>query len=486
MDSSRSCDLAVVGGGLAGLVAANRAAELGARVVVFEAGAERKYRANSRFTGGVFHVAFRDIQSAPATLLEGIGAATGWHADPLLARALADDAGRTVDWLAMHGAVFGSGGDMPFMSRMLVPLSLRETGFANHWPDKGADRLLDSLEANLNANGGTLERGMRARKLLMTHGACEGLQLTDTRGRTHTVPAGAVAICDGGFQGNPDLVRQYLSPRPEALCRRGAGTGVGDGLQMAQAAGARLVDMDRFYGHVQCAEALHDEALWPYPILDIVCSVAVVVDPSGRRFTDEGLGGVSVANAIAALPDPLSSFVVMDVATWNSTGREFLLPPNPALERPGVKIHRASTLEELAHLIETPAEALIRTVQDHNDAVDHGTGAQLIPPRTGAAGTMTRGPQRLSQGPWLAIRLCAGITYTMGGIAIDAHGRALDEEGQPIPGLYAAGACTGGLEGGPRSGYVGGLAKAAVFGLRVGESTRSDAACRRTAAMPIA
>ena len=375
---------------------------------------------------------------------------------------------------------------MPFMSRMLVPLSLRETGFANHWPDKGADRLLDTLEANLASHGATLERGMRARKLVMAHGACEGLQLTDTDGCMHTVRAHAVAICDGGFQGNPDLVRRYLSPRPEALCRRGAGTGVGDGMQMAQAAGARLVDMDRFYGHVQCAEALHDETLWPYPILDIVCSVAVVVDPAGRRFTDEGLGGVSVANAIAALPDPLSSFVVLDEATWNSTGREFLLPPNPALERPGVRIHRAATLEELARSIGMPEEALCRTVRDHNEAVDRGASAQLSPPRTGAAGTMTRGPQRLTQGPWLAIRLCAGITYTMGGIAIDMHGRALDEAGQPIPGLYAAGACTGGLEGGPKSGYVGGLAKAAVFGLRVGESTRADAACRQAARLPTA
>ena len=65
--------------------------------------------------------------------------------------------------------------------------------------------------------------------------------------------------------------------------------------------------------------------------------------------------------------------------------------------------------------------------------------------------------------------LCAGLTYTMGGIATDAHGRVLREDGSSIPGLFAAGCATGGLEGGEFSGYIGGLSKSAVFGLRAGE-----------------
>jgi fumarate reductase flavoprotein subunit len=71
--------------------------------------------------------------------------------------------------------------------------------------------------------------------------------------------------------------------------------------------------------------------------------------------------------------------------------------------------------------------------------------------------------------PFLAIPLCAGITYTMGGIRIDGDARVLREDGVAIPGLYAAGSTTGGIEGGPRIGYIGGLAKAAVFGLRAAE-----------------
>jgi len=57
----------------------------------------------------------------------------------------------------------------------------------------------------------------------------------------------------------------------------------------------------------------------------------------------------------------------------------------------------------------------------------------------------------------------------MGGIAIDTHAGALDESGAPIPGLYAAGSSTGGAEGGPLAGYIGGLSKAVITGLRAAE-----------------
>jgi fumarate reductase flavoprotein subunit len=75
----------------------------------------------------------------------------------------------------------------------------------------------------------------------------------------------------------------------------------------------------------------------------------------------------------------------------------------------------------------------------------------------------------------MAIRLCAGITYTMGGIAIDAEARALSIDGTPIAGLYAAGSTTGGLDGGPDAVYLGGLARAATFGLRAGEAAAAQA-----------
>ena len=75
----------------------------------------------------------------------------------------------------------------------------------------------------------------------------------------------------------------------------------------------------------------------------------------------------------------------------------------------------------------------------------------------------------IAQAPYYAVPLCAGITYTMGGIAIDPDGRVQRQGGGAISGLYAVGATTGGLEGGSGIGYVGGLIRAATFGMRAAE-----------------
>nr|WP_173025560.1 FAD-binding protein [Acidovorax sp. SRB_14] len=63
------------------------------------------------------------------------------------------------------------------------------------------------------------------------------------------------------------------------------------------------------------------------------------------------------------------------------------------------------------------------------------------------------------EGAVIRVPAIAGITYAMSGISIDGDGRILTREGQPIPGLYAAGCASGGLEGGEKTGYVGGLVK---------------------------
>jgi fumarate reductase flavoprotein subunit len=237
---------------------------------------------------------------------------------------------------------------------------------------------------------------------------------------------------------------------------------------MAREAGAQLVGMDRFYGHVLAQEAMHLETLSPFPMMDLTCSAGIVLDASGRRFMDESLGGVTMANAIAAQADPLGAVAIFDEPIWNGPGREYLIPANPTLVNNGGKLFNAASVRELAAATGLPAETLEATVAQYNQAVDAQRLGELVPPRNG--GAHSAWPIRTA--PFHAVRLCAGITYTMGGIAIDAEARVLGRDDRPITGLYAAGCAAGGIEGGgtlPEVAYIGGLTRSAVFALRAAD-----------------
>jgi fumarate reductase flavoprotein subunit len=105
------------------------------------------------------------------------------------------------------------------------------------------------------------------------------------------------------------------------------------------------------------------------------------------------------------------------------------------------------------------------TVAAYNRALAAGTLEGLAPRRSS-----TRiAAMAVAKPPFYAVPLCAGITYTMGGIAIDPDGQVLRAGGGSVDGLYAVGTATGGLEGGSGVGYVGGLVKAVTFGIRAAE-----------------
>src|SRR5262249_24370103 len=159
--------------------------------------------------------------------------------------------------------------------------------------------------------GGTLLRGTAAKALRMDGTRCIGLDV-EHQGKADHVDAGTVVLCDGGFQSNLALLREFVCPAPEKLKQRNAGVGNGDALVMARAIGARLVGMDKFYGHLLAREAMEGDGLWPYPMADYLGSGGFVVDASGRRVMDEGLGGVYMVNAVAHLADPLSTVAIFD------------------------------------------------------------------------------------------------------------------------------------------------------------------------------
>lgn len=459
MNDKAQYDVVVVGGGIAGMIAANRAAQLNLRAVVLEQGTDEKYLCNTRYTGGTFHICLREITLDEETLKQKIVESTAGFVKPELAEVIARDGRRVIRWLQDEGMRFMRASASEYHKWVLAPPGRSRPGL--DWEGRCGDVLLRTLEDHLTSRGGAIVRGARARTLIMDNGRCAGA-IAERNGTETPYYSRAVFIADGGFQGDAELVGRYISKRPERLKQRGAGTGRGDGVKMASAVAAALIGMDRFYGHTLSKDALTNDNLWPYPYLDALVTAGLVVDASGRRFVDEGRGGVYVANAVARLDDPLSAHVIFDGAIWEKAGRNGLIPANPHLQKEGATIYRADTLEALASAARLPADTLKRTISDYNEAI---AGKRLQSGYTPSRQTARYEACPIATAPFHALPMCAGITYTMGGISVNAHAQALRADGGVIEGLYALGAAAGGLEGGPEIGYVGGLAKGGVTAL---------------------
>lgn len=463
-------DVVVVGAGIAGLTTALRLSEQGVRTLVLEKGEPGKYPCNTRMAGGAFHVAHQDVADDPEVILRAIRHRIGDSACTDLVEALAGDIGGATQWLKRQGIRFIKVGHESYRKHTLAPPIA--TRGRDYWVGRGGDVLLRTLTSGLEKHGGGILHGTRATSLTMRDGACVGLLAQQDTGPV-AIEARAVVICDGGFHSNMDLLREFIGPAPEKLKQRNAQTGHGDGLRMAREAGAQLVGLNRFYGHVLAQDAMHNDDLSPFPMMDFLCAAGIVVDKSGRRFMDEGLGGVTMANTIAAQADPLGATVIFDADIWNGPGREYLISANPTLVSNGGTLYSATDLGSLASQIGVPAQVLEQTVAQYNTAIDSGATGALVPTRS--TGSYHAWPIR--KAPFHAVKLCAGITYTMGGIAIDAAGRVLDTTNRPIANLYAAGCATGGIEGGgdrEQVAYIGGLSRSTVFALRAANAIASN------------
>ena len=459
-------DLVTIGGGFSGLVTACRAAQLGLKAAVLEARAEERYPCSSRYSSGVFGVMGISLANRPDRLARAIVEGTDGTADPALAQAVAANAQRAEEWLAAEGARFEVRGGLEQSQHVLAP-ARRFDAAGLDWDGRGADRLMQRLEANLQDRGGVLLRGTRVDALLVEQGACIGVAAMRA-GKTERLEAAAVVIADGGFAANPAMIARYITPRADRVLARVGPGARGDGIAMAEVAGAAIGGFGAFYGHVHHRDAMRNAALWPYPHFDALAAASILVGPDGRRFADEGLGGVYLANAIARLDDPLSAVILFDAATWGGgPGQGGPVPCNPTLLEAGGWLHSAPDIAGLAGLAGLPPAALAETVRLYNDAVAAGRLGDLPVPR--GAGR----PLPLAAPPFYAAPLCAGVTGTMGGVVIDTHAQATRPDGTAFPGLYAVGTPVAHLEGGPRAGYVGGLCKGFVLGLLAAEHAAS-------------
>jgi fumarate reductase flavoprotein subunit len=463
-------DLVVIGGGLAGLSCAVRAAELGAEVLLLEQGREEHYACNSRYSGGMFHLDYHDIGMPVESLVTSLTGRCPDDVDRELVGVIARNARRCVDWLQTHGgARFVRVGPNAYEKWVLAPPRPPKPGLVH--PGRGPDVVLTRLAAALVARGMRLQRGAKA---VDVRCEADGFVVTTLHGGefgelSHTATR-AVVFADGGFQANPELVTRHITPDRAGLLQRNAETGKGSCLDIATRLGAEISELRSFYGHLVSRDALNDPGLWPYPMIDGLAKAGILVGPDGKRFADEGRSGVYLANQVARRANATDPMAIFDDSTWWSVGRQTRVPPNPVLTNHGGRLWSAASIDELAVIAGIDPLGLRRTIEAHNAFLGRESVEPLDPVRT--CGALKPAP--IVTPPFHAVPLCAGITYTMGGIRVTDRAEVRAGNGGVIRGLFAAGAAVGGIEGGAGAFYVGGLCKALVLGILAAESAAAQ------------
>lgn len=453
-------DVLVVGAGLAGFTAATRAAERGAKVLLIEKSAGELGGGNILMASGSLRAGGKSPRTDPRELYDFV--MSEGVAYPELVRAWSETCGRAVDWLISSGVKV----DENAPGRVWFDQS-GEVSLAPVYKKDVGTRALAKLKERFLGFAGRYENSIQGKTLILENDRVAGMVGTRA-GSEIEFRAHATIVATGGFSANKELVKKYIGPHADECKLRGSKQDTGDGLRMALAAGAKAVNLKYFYGHLIARKALVDDRFWPYPRLDSFVDEGILVNREGMRFVDEGRGDVAVANELARTEDVTGAVLIFGDESWQAAKDDNFSnlvktpAPNPWLMDHDGEIFRSETVEGLAQVLGMDTMRLRATVRDYNRAVDASVTQSLGVSRTGKP--------KVLRAPYYGLRVVPGITFTMGGILVNGRAEALNENEQPIPGLYAAGDAMGGLMGGYRGGYTGGLMQAVVTGILAGEN----------------
>jgi tricarballylate dehydrogenase len=427
-------NLIVVGQGAAGLAAALSAAEAArgrgglVRITLIDKAAEADAGGNTLWSPSNMRMAAPD--RVEPSFVHDMLSATQFQGDERYFARLAKDAPATVAWIASHGIEF------------VQPAYYLAKGPPRIQPVGGGPALVKALTRAAKLAGVTFRHGCAARELAAENGRVSGLTVAQA-GAVETLPADAVILACGGFEGDGEMMRQHLGPGADTMRLISPGThfNTGDGIRMAIELGAeRSGDWNGMH-----AEPVDARAQNSAPVV-LVYPYGIVVDKNGRRFFDEGGGLVHetwewFARAIhfktpGAMAYAILDRRLLDIADYQRAIRSEVPPV------------QADTLAELAKNIGVDAEGLAATVAAYNTActgdpnkfdatrLDGLAAARpLAPPKSNWA-------RAIQVPPFLAYPLVGAVAYTFGGLATDERARVL-RDGAPIPGLYAAGEITG-------------------------------------------
>ena len=366
--------------------------------------------------------------------------------DPELVETLCANSADAIDWLDEHGLTLHNVSSFGGASVKRIHRPVNAEGKTV----SVGSYMIPLLQENCEKAGVKMMLDTTATEILTdANGAAVGVKATGASGETVTVNAKAVVLATGGFGANLDMVVKY-KPELKGFMTTNAPGIQGQGIEMAQAIGAATVDMDQIQIHPTVeanTAALITEGLRG--------DGAILINEEGQRFIDE-VGTRDVVSAAEIAQTGSYSWLVVDqaMADASSVIQGYI--------KKGYTVTGA-TYEELGKAMGVDAAAFAETMEKWNGYVEAKNDPDFG--RTSFANP-------LNTAPYYAVKVTAGVHHTMGGLKINANTEVLNEKGEVIPGLFAAGEVTGGVHGANR---LGGNAVAdfTVFG-RIAGAAASD------------
>ena len=366
--------------------------------------------------------------------------------DPELVETLCANSADAIDWLDEHGITLHNVSSFGGASVKRIHRPVNAEGKTV----SVGSYMIPLLQENCEKAGVKMMLDTTATEILTdANGAAVGVKATGASGETVTVNAKAVVLATGGFGANLDMVVKY-KPELKGFMTTNAPGIQGQGIEMAQAIGAATVDMDQIQIHPTVeanTAALITEGLRG--------DGAILINEEGKRFIDE-VGTRDVVSAAEIAQTGSYSWLVVDqaMADASSVIQGYI--------KKGYTV-TGSTYEELGKAMGVDAAAFAETMEKWNGYVEAKNDPDFG--RTSFANP-------LNTAPYYAVKVTAGVHHTMGGLKINANTEVLNEKGEVIPGLFAAGEVTGGVHGANR---LGGNAVAdfTVFG-RIAGAAASD------------
>ena len=366
--------------------------------------------------------------------------------DPELVETLCANSADAIDWLDEHGITLHNVSSFGGASVKRIHRPVNAEGKTV----SVGSYMIPLLEENCEKAGVKMMLDTTATEILTdANGAAVGVKATGASGETVTVNAKAVVLATGGFGANLDMVVKY-KPELKGFMTTNAPGIQGQGIEMAEAIGAATVDMDQIQIHPTVeanTAALITEGLRG--------DGAILINEEGKRFIDE-VGTRDVVSAAEIAQTGSYSWLVVDqaMADASSVIQGYI--------KKGYTV-TCSTYEELGKAMGVDAAAFAETMEKWNGYVEAKNDPDFG--RTSFANP-------LNTAPYYAVKVTAGVHHTMGGLKINANTEVLNEKGEVIPGLFAAGEVTGGVHGANR---LGGNAVAdfTVFG-RIAGAAASD------------